>query len=284
MTSAAVATVSIARAELSGNGLRLEGQAIANRTITVDGVAMGTSDGAGNFRIERQPFSAPADCTVDVSDGSASPTAARLSGCTVAAPPPPPPPPPSSCTITPQPPATFNVGDLQTYFWSTTGCRTSNAPVKWNLESGQIPPGMTGPHTQGVGSGFVTGRPTTVGTFTFTVRVRDNVGATDTESFTIRVDPARPVRITTQGFSDGTVGVSPCCWTLFSDGGSPPYTYRVVQGSLPPGTSIQRFNNGTRIAGTPTTAGTFSFSLVSTDSRGSQSAATPFSIVVHPSA
>ena len=284
MTSAAVATVSIARAELSGNGLRLEGQAIANRTITVDGVAMGTSDGAGNFRIERQPFSAPADCTVDVSDGSASPTAARLSGCTVAAPPPPPPPPPSSCTITPQPPATFNVGDLQTYFWSTTGCRTSNAPVKWNLESGQIPPGMTGPHTQGVGSGFVTGRPTTVGTFTFTVRVRDNIGATDTESFTIRVDPARPVRITTQGFSDGTVGVSPCCWNPFSDGGSPPYTYRVVQGSLPPGTSIQRFNNGTRIAGTPTTAGTFSFSLVSTDSRGSQSAATPFSIVVHPSA
>ena len=64
----------------------------------------------------------------------------------------------------------------------------------------------------------------------------------------------------------------------------PPYTYRVVQGSLPPGTSIQRFNNGTRIAGTPTTAGTFSFSLVSTDSRGSQSAATLFSIVVHPRA
>jgi hypothetical protein len=156
--------------------------------------------------------------------------------------------------------------------------------VQWNLVSGQIPPGMTGPHAQGVGSGFVTGRPTTVGTFTFTVRVRDNVGATDTESFTIRVDPARPVRITTQGFSDGTVGVSPRCWNLFSDGGAPPYTYRVVQGSLPPGTSILRFNNGTRIAGTPTTAGTFSFSLVSTDSRGSQSAATPFSIVVHPRA
>src|SRR5919202_904301 len=83
VTSAAQAAVSISRAELSGTQLRIEGQASPNRTITVDGVAMGTSDGAGKFRIERSSFTAPADCTVDVNDGSASPTSARLSGCTV---------------------------------------------------------------------------------------------------------------------------------------------------------------------------------------------------------
>jgi hypothetical protein len=285
----ALAAPTVSRAELRSGELRIEGRAQANSAVTVASPTAGESsvtrnaDGSGNFRIEASGFRS-STCRVNVSDPTGT-TSATLSGCTASSPPPPPPPeeqPPTGCTITPQAPATYNVGDLQTYFWSTTGCQTSNAPVQWNLESGQIPPGMTGPHTQGVGSGFVTGRPTTVGTFTFTVRVRDNVGATDTESFTIRVDPARPVRITTQGFSDGTVGVSPCCWNLFSDGGAPPYTYRVVQGSLPPGTSIQRFDNGTRIAGTPTTAGTFSFSLVSTDSRGSQSAATPFSIVVHP--
>jgi hypothetical protein len=83
VASMAQAAVSISRAELSGTQLRIEGQASANRTITVDGVAMGTSDGGGKFRIERSGFTAPADCTVDVNDGSAAATTARLSGCTV---------------------------------------------------------------------------------------------------------------------------------------------------------------------------------------------------------
>ena len=87
--SAASADVRVSRAELNGTQLRLEGTAIANRTITVDGVAMGTSDGAGKFRIERDPFAKPADCTVDVNDGSATPTSATLAGCTVSSPPPP---------------------------------------------------------------------------------------------------------------------------------------------------------------------------------------------------
>ena len=87
-TSMAQAAVSISRAELSGTQLRIEGQASPNRTITVDGVAMGSSDGAGKFRIERSVFTAPADCTVDVNDGSATATTARLSGCTVSSSPP----------------------------------------------------------------------------------------------------------------------------------------------------------------------------------------------------
>src|SRR5215216_6722518 len=89
VTSAAQAAVSISRAELSGTQLRIEGQAAPNRTITVDGVAMGTSDGGGKFRIDRSGFTAPADCTVDVNDGSATAATARLSGCTINSSPPP---------------------------------------------------------------------------------------------------------------------------------------------------------------------------------------------------
>ena len=107
--SAALADVRVSRAELNGSRLRLEGTAIPNRTITVDGVALGTSDGAGNFRIERDPFAKPADCTVDVNDGSATPVSVTLSGCTVTSPLPPPPPPPpataaslSSLTVSPR--------------------------------------------------------------------------------------------------------------------------------------------------------------------------------------
>ena len=79
----AEATVRISRAELSGTRLRLEGTAAPNRTITVNGVAMGTSDGAGNFKIERDPFSPPSDCRVAVDDGSGTSATATLSGCTV---------------------------------------------------------------------------------------------------------------------------------------------------------------------------------------------------------
>jgi hypothetical protein len=89
VASVAQAAVSISRAELNGTQLRIEGQASANRTITVDGVAMGTSDGSGKFRIDRTGFKAPADCTVDVNDGSATVATARLSGCTVSSSPPP---------------------------------------------------------------------------------------------------------------------------------------------------------------------------------------------------
>jgi hypothetical protein len=87
--SVAEAAVSISRAELNGTQLRIEGQASPNHTITVDGIAMGTSDGAGKFRIDRSGFAAPADCTVDVNDGSATAATARLSGCTVRSSPPP---------------------------------------------------------------------------------------------------------------------------------------------------------------------------------------------------
>jgi hypothetical protein len=92
--SAALGDVRVTRSELSGTRLRLEGTALPNRTITVDGAALGTSDGTGSFRIERDPFAKPADCTVDVGDGATT-TTVTLSGCTVTAPAPPPPPPPA---------------------------------------------------------------------------------------------------------------------------------------------------------------------------------------------
>ncbi len=82
LASSAGADVRIARAELDGSRLRLEGTAIPDRTITVDGVAMGTSGADGGFKIERDPFTPPSDCIVDVNDGSATATPARLSGCT----------------------------------------------------------------------------------------------------------------------------------------------------------------------------------------------------------
>ena len=261
--------VTVSRAELSSGRLKVEGRAAASAPITVTSTtstASGSADGAGNFRVEASSFQAP-DCKVTVSDGGRTAAAtATLSGCSVSSPPTDPPPPSSTCTLNPREAATYNVGDLQTFYWTTTGCRTSQKPVQFNKVSGTIPPGMEGPFTQGVGSGFVTGRPTTVGTFTFTIRGVDQTGASDTETYTIRVDAARPVTITTPALNDATVGQFYCCGNLFADGGTPGYTWTLRAGALPPGLNLQASPG--RITGTPTLAGTFTFTVRATDTKG----------------
>lgn len=52
---------------------------------------------------------------------------------------------------------------------------------------------------------------------------------------------------------------------LPATGGKPPYTWRLVSGTLPPGLSLS--DNG-RISGTPTSTGTFTYTLKLTDSEG----------------
>jgi hypothetical protein len=74
--------------------------------------------------------------------------------------------------------------------------------------------------TQGVSSGGITGEPTTEGVFAFTIQVRDATGTKDTESFSITINPPRPLVITNQSdaLSPGTVGEFYCCGNLFADG------------------------------------------------------------------
>jgi len=177
-------------------------------------------------------------------------------------------------------PTTFpdgNVGTLNTWFFSTTGCRTSEKPVRFSVVSGQILPGLT-LFTQGVSSGGIIGRPTTEGLFTFTIQVQDQIGARDTESFSIRINPPRPLVITNQSdqLAGGQVGVSYAAG-VFADGGVPPYTWSRVAGTLPPGLSLT--TSPGRITGTPTTAGTVVFTLRVTDTAGVQ-ASRQFSITV----
>jgi hypothetical protein len=167
--------------------------------------------------------------------------------------------------ITPETFANGNVGTLNTWFFSTTGCSTSQKPVRFKVVDGEIPPGLT-LFTQGVSSGGLTGRPTTAGLFTFTIEVRDETGARDTQDFSIRIDQPRPLVITNQSdqLSPGTVGEFYCCGNLFADGGVPDYTWTLVSGELPPGLELSASPG--RITGTPTTAGTFTFTVRVTDS------------------
>ena len=76
----------------------------------------------------------------------------------------------------------------------------------------------------------------------------------------------------------GRVGVS-YATGVFADGGVPPYRWSLVGGQLPPGLSLT--TSPGRITGTPSTAGTFVFTLRVTD-EGGQQATRQFSITVDP--
>ena len=213
----------------------------------------------------------PVDVYVHDDRAVAASVAASVAGAEVK-------PPASACTIVPETFADGNVGTLNTWFFSTTGCETSLKPVRFKVTDGRIPPG-TRLFTQGVSSGGITGTPTTEGLFVFTIQVRDATGTTDTESFSIRINPPRPVVITnvSDTLSPGTVGEFYCCGNLFVDGGVPDYTWSLQSGQLPPGLSLSASPG--RITGTPTTAGTFTFLVRVTDSLGAFAERT-FTIVV----
>jgi len=77
----------ITRAEMNGGRVRIEGEgAQANATISVDGVAMGSADAQGRYRVEADGFGS-ASCQVTVSDG-VNLSGASLDGCTPTLPPP----------------------------------------------------------------------------------------------------------------------------------------------------------------------------------------------------
>jgi hypothetical protein len=79
-------TIVITRADLQAGQLRIEGTgARPNAAITITAVngtsqAVGTTDAAGNFRIQTTGFSAPT-CTATVTDGTSTTTTPPLNGC-----------------------------------------------------------------------------------------------------------------------------------------------------------------------------------------------------------
>ena len=184
--------VSVSVASLRGGQLRVDGTNAA-RGIFVNVFSSSSSAGArsdfsGSYHIQKANFRAD-DCQVVVSDGRTAVATVRLSGCTPTPVKPPRrnPSPTGSCVITPRAPATYNTGDLSTYFFTTTGCNTSAHPVQWSFLAGRIPVGMSGPIFQGQTGGSVSGTPRAAGIYSFMVQVTDSVGATDTETFTITV-------------------------------------------------------------------------------------------------
>jgi hypothetical protein len=158
---------------------------------------------------------------------------------------------------------------------------TSNGAVDtFTITKGSLPPGLSMPATYGAAGTIVGGTPTKQGTFTFSVHVTPFGASTPSTNgtYSIAVGSAPPLTITfpSSCCTAGTVGSS-YFQNFFTSGGVGPFTWTVAAGQLPPGVTL----TGDHLGGTPTVAGTFSFTIKVTDSAGDQ-ASEPGRITISP--
>jgi len=135
-------------------------------------------------------------------------------------------------------------------------------PYTWSIGSGALPPGLT------LSTSTISGTPTVAGPFAFTVNVADSAGGTASAAQSVTVVAS----VTFTGNCANVCSVEQGCVTVCGgyaalSGGLAPYTYQ-LSGTLPSGTTL----NGPSLAGTFTTASTFSFAVMVTDALGGSGA------------
>ena len=177
-------------------------------------------------------------------------------------------------TITGVPPA----GTVGTPYTATLTATGGTAPLHWGT-TGTLPPGLSFNSTTGI----ISGTPTTSGSFSFFAQVVDSSDVPFTvkspETIAISVPIASLVVVSGQPPA-GTVGM-PYTTALSATGGTLPYSWSVISGSLPAGLTLAPATGV--ISGTPTAQGTFSFTAQVEDASGTKASA-GFSILINAAA
>ena len=115
----------------------------------------------------------------------------------------------------------------QAYVALTFAAIGGTPPYTWS-STGTLPPGMSlSPN------GMLTGTPTTLGSYSFTVQVKDANGVTYSAPFTIQV--VQPSLTITTSSLTPAVGESTYQATFAASGGAPPYTWSASAARFPLG-------------------------------------------------
>lgn len=160
-------------------------------------------------------------------------------------------------------PAQLPDGSIGSAYKETLSAVGGTAPYTWAVTSGTLPAGLA----LNAATGVLSGTPTASGASRFTVKVTDNTGTSSSLIFTLTVGSG--LLVTSPAIlPSGTVG-EPYSYAL-----APPYVWSITLGSLPAGLSL----SGATISGTPSQAGTFSFTAQVTSNGATASQAFTLSI------
>ena len=224
-------------------------------SISSAGVISGTPTASGTFSV-----------TLQATD-SAQATATKAYSVTVAAA-------AAPLSITTQGPlAGAVVGVAYSQAFAATG---GASPYQWSILAGGgfLPTGLTLS-----AAGSLTGTPAPFpGTYPFTVQVADSAGRTATKAFTLTV--AGVLIIATANPLPGATVGTPYNLNFALDvvGGIAPFAWSIAGGALPAGIALNSTTGA--LSGTPTTAGTFTFTVSVTG--GGQTATQSLTITVAP--
>ncbi len=188
---------------------------------------------------------------------------------------------PSPLTISLTPLPQGVVGSAYTGTLAATG---GTSPYTWSITTGQLPAGLS----LAASTGIVSGTPTASGSYSLGVTVIDSEASPQSASTTVTLSVVTAqaasaptgLSIGTSTLPSGTIG-SAYSTSLIASGGTAPYTWSFVSGNIPAGLSL---NTSTGlISGTPTTAGTGTFTVAVADSESpAQTKSVTLSIVIAP--
>ena len=166
------------------------------------------------------------------------------------------------------------------------GCGAAS-PQEWRVSSGALPPGLT-LSSNGTHGAVISGTPTQAGNFTFYITVHNPYkedppgtiicnGDFSDKKFTIPINPGLPkLTLGPESTAAATTGTS---YSLQMTASVPDAkTWSISSGTLPPGLAIDASSG--LISGTPTTAGTYDFTVLAKVNADSRSDTKALGIVV----
>ena len=141
------------------------------------------------------------------------------------------------------------------------GSSGGTGATTYTLASGALPPGLTLNS-----NGTISGTPTAAGTYAYTLRLIDSANSTGLFSQILTVASSQ-LGFGLPQLPDLLLGAQYLA-TLTGQGGTPPYTFSIANGFLPPGVSLAP--NGI-LTGVPVSQGTYSVTFRITDATGATS-------------
>ncbi|WP_027678726.1 putative Ig domain-containing protein [Ralstonia sp. UNC404CL21Col] len=154
-------------------------------------------------------------------------------------------------------PATLPNPAVATAYTQTVTATNGTAPYAYAISAGALPAGMALSS-----AGVLSGTPTAVGAFNFTITATDANSFTASRAYSLIV--GAPTLALNPATVPGATLNTPYSQTLVASGGTAPYTYALASGALPAGISL---NPSTGVlSGTATALGSSTFTVQASDS------------------